>query len=95
MGKKKKKSNNNETRRFKTSEVNKRVSNKASSETQVVGVVKENNKSKKPGKKNKDKFRNRHPRVTTIIKISIIAIVLIGIIATGVLAGTFFRGFWR
>jgi len=81
-----------ETKKFKTSEVKKKASKKKDkSETQVVGSVKPKNKSKKPqGNKKKGKFKAKHPRIVTAMKIMLVVFMLVFIIGGGVVAGTFF-----
>ena len=96
---KKKEDKKRATRRVSSEEINKRVTKgkrrraKTSSETQVVGKV---NSSKNDGKKvkvKKKKFKERHPRIATIIKIFILLILLCIIIAAGIVAGAVWGGF--
>lgn len=79
-----------ETKRFKTSEVKKKVNKKSNSETQVIGTVKGKNKSGRSEGSKKVKFKDKHPRIVTIIKILLVVFMLVFIIGGGVVAGTFF-----
>ncbi len=86
------------TRRVSSEEVNKKARNKktknSNAETQVVGKVNaKNGKNKKENGKKKKKFKERHPRIATIIKIIIILIVLLIIIFAGILAGALWGGY--
>ncbi len=85
------------TRRLNTDEVNKKAKNKRTSngETQVVGKVDISSKGKKNKKSNgkKKKFKERHPRIATMIKIFIILIVLVVIIIAGIFAGAMWSGY--
>lgn len=81
------------TRRLSTEEINKKTKKKGTkrkknSETQVVGKVKE---TKNKGKKKK--FKERHPRIATIIKIFLILIALLLIIIAGIFAGAIWGGY--
>ena len=83
------KKENQETQRIKAEALTKRISmQKNNDKTQVVGKVDD---AKKKEKKNKVKFRDKHPRAATIIKITIIVLVVLFIIACGVIAGTLFN----
>lgn len=84
------KDKNFETKRFKTSDVNKKTKKNVNSETQRIGVLKDKDKSKKAGKVEKNKFKNRHPKLLMTIKIALVVIMLVMIIFAGVVAGTFF-----
>ncbi len=77
---------NGETRRFKTTETNKKTKkNINKDETTVIGTDKV--KNSKNGKK---KFKYRHPRIATCIKIFLVIFMLLVIVGGGILAGTFF-----
>lgn len=90
-----------ETRRFKTEEVNRRAKKPVSKdETQVIKTDKiqrakssknsRNAKNPKTDKNGKKKFKYKHPRIATCIKIFFIILMLLIIIGGGILAGTFF-----
>ncbi len=87
------------TTRLSSDEVNRRARNKRSddmSKTQVVGKVNVSSttkKSKKEGKKKKLKFRDKHPRISTIIRIFLLLIVLFIIICAGIFFGALWGGF--
>lgn len=83
-----KEQNKQETQRIKAEALTKRTSMKKNNDkTQVVGKIDEN----KNNKKKKIKFKDKHPRAATIIKIIIISIIVLFIIACGILAGTLFN----
>ena len=86
---------NESTRRLNSEEVNRKAKNKktnASSETQVVDKVSSRN-SKTKSKKQKKKFRDKHPRIVTFFKIILLLIVLLIIICAGIVAGAIWGGF--
>ncbi|MGN1298957.1 MAG: transglycosylase domain-containing protein [Candidatus Scatovivens sp.] len=85
-----KKDKKQETQRIKAEALTKRTSVKKnnSDKTQVIGNIQEN---KKKDKKKKIKFKDKHPRAATIIKITIIVLIVLFIILCGVLAGTLFN----
>ncbi len=93
-------SKNMETKRLNTDELNKKAKNKktkTSSDTQVVGKInpdakKKNDKGKKDPKKKK-KFKERHPRIATILRIILILIILCIIIVAGIIAGAMWGGY--
>ena len=72
------KDKNNETKRISSSELNKKAK-----KTKKPSTAKKVN-----GKK--QKFKYRHPKAATAIKIGIIALIVLSIIGVGVLVGTFF-----
>lgn len=83
------KKNKQETQRIKAEALTKRTSMKKSNDkTQVVGKVDD---SKKNNKKRRVKFKDKHPRAATIIKITIIVLMVLFIVVCGVLAGTLFN----
>lgn len=93
-------SKNMETQRLNTDELNKKAKNKktkASSETQVVGKINAETKTKqekgKKDSKKKKKFKERHPRIATIIRIFLILILLFIIIVAGIIAGAMWGGY--
>ena len=69
----------------KKEQATKRVS---SSDIKRKTKTKKSNNIEKNGKK--IKFRDKHPRIATTIKISIIALIVICIIAAGILVGAFY-----
>lgn len=87
------------TRRVSSDEINKKVNKRkrrkasASSETQVLGKVNTTKVAGKKTKGKKKKFKERHPRIATIIKIFILLIILLIIIAAGIVAGAIWGGF--
>ena len=84
-----KEQNKQETQRIKAEALTKRTSmRKNNDKTQVVDKIED---EKKNNKKKKIKFKDKHPRAATIIKITIIAIIVLFIIACGILAGTLFN----
>ena len=91
MGKKKE-DKTRATRRVSSNEINKKTrkrKTKTGTETQVVGKVSES--KKKNGKKKK--FKERHPRIATIIKIFIILIIVAIIALAGIFAGAIWGGY--
>jgi penicillin-binding protein 1A len=83
---------NGETRRYKTTSSNKRAKKSSkNSSTQVVRTATTKNIASEKFKKNgKKKFKYRHPRIATCIKIFFIVLMLLIIIGAGILVGTFF-----
>ena len=88
-----------ETRRYKTNSSNSKKAKKQvnKEETKVIGTDKvknsknaKNTKNSKKDKNGKKKFKYRHPRIATCIKIFLIVLMLLIIIGGGILAGTFF-----
>lgn len=65
------------------------MEDKKSSKTKKVKTVNSNKKNKN----NKMKFKDKHPRILTVIKIALVVFFLFIIIGCGVLAGTFFGVF--
>ena len=98
---KKKEDKTRATRRVSSDEINKKVNKtkkkgkrtKASSETQVIGKVNATKTTKKNTKGKKKKFKERHPRIATIIRIFIIMIILLIIIIAGIFAGAIWGGY--
>ena len=92
------------TTRLSSNEVNKKARNKKvddMSKTQVIGKsdlnseTKKNKKAKnkKDSKKKKLKFKDKHPRITTIIRILLVLILLAIIICAGIFFGALWGGF--
>ncbi|MBR2290483.1 MAG: hypothetical protein IJ867_07940 [Clostridia bacterium] len=92
------------TTRLSSEEVNRKAKNKKTndmSETQMVdasavkagGKRNKKNKKGKDGKKKKLKFRERHPRIATIIRIILLLILLAIIIFAGIIFGALWGGF--
>ena len=92
------------TTRLSSEEINKKAKNKKTddlSKTQVVGKVdastasKKNKKNKngKETKKKKLKFKQKHPRIATIIRIFLVLIMLLIIICAGIFFGALWGGF--
>ena len=75
------------TKRVSSSELNKKAKKtKKSKKTKKPSV----NKTSKTANGKKQKFKVRHPKAATAIKIGIIAAIVLAIIGGGVLIGTFF-----
>lgn len=76
-----------ETQRIKSEALTKRTSmRKNNDKTQLVERVED-----KKNKKGKIKFKDKHPRAATIIKIIIIVVIVLFIIICGIMAGTLFN----
>lgn len=67
---------NNETKRIKTSDLNKQAKTKTKS-------------SKSKNNNGKKKFKDKHPKAARIIKISLLVFILVLIIGSGILVGAF------
>ena len=87
-----------QTRRYKTNSSGSKKPKKQlnKEETRVIGTDKVKNakktssKNPKTDKNGKKKFKYRHPRIATCIKIFLIVLMLLIIIGGGIIAGTFF-----
>ena len=90
-----------QTRRYKTNSTGSKKAKKQlnKEETRVIGTdrvknakkaTSKNSKDPKKDKNGKKKFKYRHPRIATCIKIFFIILMLLIIIGGGIVAGTFF-----
>lgn len=93
--KRNKKNTENKTTRLSSEEVNKKAKNKKvdeMSKTQILGKGEIDIRNKKE-KKKKPKFKDKHPRIATIIKIIVILFILFIIICAGIFFGALWGGF--
>ena len=79
-----------ETKRIKSSDIRKKANKTKKAKSAKKTSKTATKKAAKTAGGKKPKFKVRHPRVATAIKIGIIAAIVLAIIGAGVLIGTFF-----